>query len=228
MVTIAVITAMDSEYEAVKKLYSFCQGEGSERARIYGKSIWLIKSGIGKVNAALAADKACRLGADIIINTGLAGGIDASLKQGDVVLADKTCYHDVWCGEPNAIGQVQDLPLYFPSPSHLLSHIKASVPEGEYKIGLAVTGDCFLTDVNKLNEIKKTFPEALAVDMESASIAQACWLNGKRPYISIRIISDVVGKPAQEEQYRNFWQNIPHKASEVIDNILKAIPAEKL
>ena len=221
---IAIITAMQSEFDAVNSLYQFSGSATEKTAEVYGKKILLIKSGMGKVNATVATEKAYRAGADLVINTGLAGGIDSALEQGDIVVAEKVCYHDVWCGEPNAKGQVQDLPLYYPAPEKIVKEIIRLNPS--FKLGLTVTGDQFVTDGKILNEIKQNFPEAYAVDMESAAVAQTCYLH-QLPYISVRIISDVVGKEGQMEQYNNFWKNMPTQAADMLDKILKAIPAEK-
>lgn len=90
MTTTAIITAMESEYDSVRKLYDFDENGDYPRAHVYGRNILLVKAGIGKVNAALAAQKACDAGADLVISTGLAGGIDTSLRQGDIVLAEKS------------------------------------------------------------------------------------------------------------------------------------------
>ena len=227
MTKFTIITAMESEYNSIFSMYDFKQEDDVVTAMAHGKKIELIKSGIGKVNAALASVKACARGTDIIINTGLAGGIDTSLNQGDCVLASKIAYHDVWCGNPNQIGQVQDLPLYFNSPQELLGDILSSAPNNYFKTGLILTGDQFLTDANRLNEIKKQFPEALSVDMESAAIAQTCYLNQKQ-FLSLRIISDVVGKVGQEDDYNNFWKNMPKKASEMVDIVIKAITTNEI
>lgn len=220
MKKIAIITAMQSEYDAVHKLYNFKDEQNSAEAETYGKKILLIKSGMGKVNAAVAAVTACQNKADLVITTGLAGGIDSILEQGDIVLADKVCYHDVWCGEENAKGQVQNLPLYYEAPEDVITAIKEKEPF--FKVGLTVTGDQFVTDKDKLAEIKKDFPEAYATDMESAAIAQTCYLL-KVPYLSLRIISDVVGKEGQMEQYIFFREQMPMKASNMIDTVLKIL-----
>lgn len=227
MTKIAIITAMESEYNSILSLYDFQNIDGVATTIAHGKTIELIKSGIGKVNGALAANIACNRGADIVITTGLAGGIDALLNQGDCVLADNVCYHDVWCGTPNKVGQVQDFPLYFNSPQVLLDAILSSAPKDYFKSGLTVTGDQFLTDVNRLKEIKEQFVDGLAVDMESAAIAQTCYINQKQ-FLSLRIISDVVGKNGQEEDYNNFWKNMPKKASEMVDIVIKAIPTKEI
>ena len=157
---------------------------------------------------------------DIIINTGLAGGIDSSLNQGDIVFANRVCYHDVWCGEPNKVGQVQDLPLYYETPRELVEAIKKAAPE--FKIGLTVTGDQFLTAVVRLKEIKSEFKDALAVDMESAAIAQVAYLMQKQ-FISLRIVSDVVGKEGQVQQFEEFMKNTPKTAADMVDKTIRAI-----
>jgi adenosylhomocysteine nucleosidase len=223
MNTIAIITAMDSEFNAILSLYDFKLNNANiMEASAHNKTIYLIKSGIGKVNAALCANFAIQNGADMVLNTGLAGGISDDLNQGDVVLADKVCYHDVWCGEPNLKGQVQDMPLFYKIGEDLLLKLQNVAKDNGYKIGLAVTGDQFLTDVNRLMQIKKDFPEAIAVDMESAAIAQTCYVNNK-PFLSLRIISDVVGKTNQVEQYNAFWQNMPQMASIMVDRIIQSL-----
>lgn len=222
METIALIAAMESEFASLSSLYAFNGTKNRKEASAYGKNILLLKSGIGKVNAALAAAKACDNGANLVITAGLAGGIDAALSQGDVVLADKACYHDVWCGEPNQKGQVQDFPLYYDAPQNVLTKVLSAAPNGYFKTGLIVTGDKFLTDAAALLAIKQDFPKALAVDMESAAVAQVCYIK-KVPFLSLRIISDVVGKQGQEEQYNNFWQNVPEKSAQMVDTLLKLL-----
>ena len=224
MQTIAIITAMDSEFNSIMSLYNFELKDGIMTTHIYNKKIMLLKSGIGKVNAALKADYAIRNGADLVITTGLAGGIDDTLNQGDIVLASKVCSHDVWCGKPNLKGQIQDLPLYYELNDSLKEVLQSLMVNKGFKFGLTVTGDQFLTDVNCLKQIKTNFSKALAVDMESAAIAQTCFLNNK-PYLSLRIISDVVGKENQVEEYNNFWKNVPELASTMVDDVLKLIPA---
>lgn len=253
MQDIALITAMESEFEAVYALFAFQKIDASRGAvfgaaqpeakrfakaetsdevlggqtavcEVRGRRIWLIRSGIGKVNAALAARYAISLGAMLVISTGLAGGIDTTLAQGDVVLADRTAYYDVWCGEPNAIGQVQGLPLYFDVPEALLAKIAAAGADLEIRRGLTLTGDQFLTDKGRLAEIKRLFAEGVAVDMESAAIAQVCHLFG-RGFLSLRIISDVVGKTTQEADYASFWQKHPGKVAAMVKKVIDVLVA---
>ena len=102
----------------------------------------------------------------------------------------------------------------------MLTEVQQAAPQ--FKFGLTVTGDQFLTDVARLKEIKSEFKDALAVDMESAADAQVAYLENKA-FISLRIISDVVGKEGQLESYEKFKQNIPQTAAFMVDTTIRAI-----
>ena len=135
---IGVISAMESEH---RRLVACLEGAQEVRKGIYtyvcGKlgdnEAILTRCGIGKVNAAVGAAELVRFFApDCIVSTGVAGGIDASLRVMDVVAGEHTVYHDVWCGEGNAYGQVQGMPTMFAAHSVLLSHaLSMDTPEGK-------------------------------------------------------------------------------------------------
>lgn len=220
-----LIVAMQSEFDLVSKILdnakienvghlSFVEGTFND------KNIVLMKSGIGKVNAAAATLEMIKTFApDCIINTGLAGGIDKSLSVMDIVLGQTVVYHDVWCGEGNEYGQIQGLPAQYAADGTLLA--KAQKIRSDIKIhtGLIASGDKFITDLSELSAIKANFPEALAVDMESAAIAQICHLYNI-PFLSLRIISDTPGIENHYRQYQDFWNQAPEKSLEVIRQLL--------
>ena len=132
-----------------------------------------MQCGIGKVNAAAGAVEMIRnFAPDCIISTGVAGGIDSCLNVMDVVVSSRIVYHDVWCGEGNAYGQIQGLPLYFTGNETLYQCAISLDTETAIHGGLICSGDKFITDRQELETIKANFPEGLAVDMESASIAR--------------------------------------------------------
>ena len=83
--------------------------------------------------------------------------------------------------------------------------------------------ECAATNKGELDEIKHNFPEGLAVDMESASIAQVCYLY-QIPFISFRIISDTPGADKHFEQYQNFWGEMADRSFHVTETFLKALP----
>ena len=121
---IGIITAMSSEHKQVAQLlkerceksegiYNYTEG------KIKDNIVILTQCGIGKVNAAAGAVELIRTyQPDCIISTGVAGGIDNCLKVMDVVASNQIVYHDVWCGEGNAYGQIQGLPTFFKANRH--------------------------------------------------------------------------------------------------------------
>ena len=88
--------------------------------------------------------------------------------------------------------------------------------------GLISTGDRFITARTELDAIKADYPEGLAVDMESASIAQVCHIFNI-PFVSFRIISDTPGAEAHFEQYLNFWDTMADKSFQVTRSFLNSL-----
>lgn len=227
---IGIITAMSSEQrQLAEQLTDKTQHSLPPFDYICGKSgensVVLMQCGIGKVNAAAGTTELIRnFHPDCIISTGVAGGIDTSVRIMDVVVGAQTVYHDVWCGDGNEYGQVQGLPARFEGDARL--HAAAAGLEVDTPIhgGLICTGDRFITDRESLNGIKERFPRGLAVDMESAAIAQVCHLFGV-PFLSFRIISD---SPAQSDenatQYRDFWGEMADRSFRVTETFLQALP----
>ena len=186
-------------------------------------------SGIGKVNAALtAASLIAAHRPDAMISTGCAGGLAPEPGVMGVVAAASTVYHDVWCGEGNAYGQVQGLPARFDADARLLAVAcdLADDPAVETPVccGLTCTGDKFITDPAELKAVLGAFPEALAVDMESAAIAHACHLHNV-PFLSFRVISDTPGAEAHWEQYQDFWGTMADRSFGITRTFLSRIPA---
>lgn len=226
---IGIITAMSSEQKQLanqlenpteRKEGPFTYTEGT----IKNNTIILMQCGIGKVNAAAGAVEMIRnFTPDCIISTGVAGGIDSCLNVMDVVVSSRIVYHDVWCGEGNAYGQIQGLPLYFTGNETLYQCAISLDTETAIHGGLICSGDKFITDRQELETIKANFPEGLAVDMESASIAQVCHLY-EVPFISFRIISDTPGAEKHLEQYKNFWGEMADRSFHVTEAFLKALP----
>ena len=201
---IAIIAAMDKEVKLLKTLES--------------ANVSVFKSGIGKVAAAVAAAQIIsEYHPDLIINSGIAGGLDDSLNIGDTGCAEIVCYHDVWCGEPNAYGQVQGFPLFYKSDTNITALIDAKI-----KKGLIISGDKFITAPEELAMLKNKFPEALAVDMESAAIAQTAFMLNT-PFVSLRLISDTPGAQHHQEQYDNFWRNAAETSFENLQTLLNKI-----
>lgn len=227
---IGIITAMSSEQKQLASQLEnrtertegpFTYIEGTIRKN----TVILMQCGIGKVNAAAGSVELIRnFQPDCIISTGVAGGIDTCLKVMDVVVSRQIVYHDVWCGEGNAYGQIQGLPTYFNGNDTLYQCALSLDTETAIHGGLICSGDKFITERKELESIKGNFPDGLAVDMESASIAQVCYLYNV-PFISFRIISDTPGAEKHLEQYQNFWGEMADRSFRITETFLKALPA---
>ena len=182
----------------------------------------LQKSGIGKVNAAIQTVEMIRqYNPDVIISSGCAGGNGDDINVQNVVVSTQLAYHDVYCGTAigqSVYGQVQGLPARFDADPHLL---EVAIKTGA-KPGLIVTGDWFVDSKEKMREIVGHFPEAKAVDMESAAIAQVCYIY-KVPFISFRVISDIPLRDTDASQYHNFWDTIAQNSFQVTKTFIESL-----
>ena len=233
MKRIAIIVAMQSEFELVSHILenaveSEIEGAKCMMGMLYGKEIILLKSGIGKVNAAMQVTSLiAEMHPDYIINSGVAGGIGEGMHQGDIVVGTECCYHDVWCGE-GAWGQVQGYPLKFSASFELVNAMKAfnsqlSTLNSQLVFGLICTGDQFISDLATLQGIKKNFPDGKAVDMESAAIAQVCYAK-QVPFMSLRIVSDTPGMEKDNTtQYLDFFAEAPKMTFAVLRQLIETI-----
>lgn len=230
MKKLGVIVAMGKE---LSQLRSLLDGASAERHHhndfILGTmgchEIVLQQCGIGKVNAAIGAvEMIDNYHPDLIISTGCAGGADIALNPLDVVVASECVYHDVYCGDNADFGQVIGMPSRFKSEAGLVDKALAVRVPGDSKIvkGLTVSGDWFVDSQQKMREILSMFPKATAVDMESCSIAQACYIY-KTPFISFRVISDVPLKDSKASQYFDFWNRAAEGSFEITRLFIESI-----
>ena len=204
---------MTSEYGLVKSLLEQTKEEPVRgllftEGHIGDVEVVLAKCGIGKVCAAVGTmEMIQRYAPDII------------------VVGENMVYHDVWCGDGNEYGQVQGLPARFVSDKELCKLALSVAHDGNVYGGMICSGDKFITDKEELTEIKKRFPEGMAVDMESCAIAQVCYMCGV-PFLSYRIISDTPGVKDHYKQYLNFWEEAPKRSFEMIKVLIKALSEE--
>lgn len=190
--------------------------------KINEKEVVLLKSGIGKVNAAMATTILMeRFNPNVVINTGSAGGFSTNLSVGDIVISDEVVHHDVDATAFNyEYGQVPSLPATFKADASLIEETKQVMDELDlnYEIGLVATGDSFMSDEEKIERVKEIFPNILAAEMEGAAIAQVCY-QYSIPFIVIRAISDVAGKDSPVS-FEQFLQKAAKNASEIILQLL--------
>lgn len=216
---IGIIIAMDIEY---RKMLDVLGGE--PEGRMGRNEVVLWQCGIGKVNAAVGTMSLIQQHhPDCILSTGLAGGIDTKLQVMDVVVGSQTAYHDVYCGMGNEPGQVQGLPLRFDADPDLLRIASEVGQESDLHVhlGLMCTGDQFITDRTRQAAIKAMYPDGLACEMESAAIAQTCYLQ-KVPFLSIRVISDTPGSTDDhQQQWDDFLNSMTDKSFRFVRSFLE-------
>ena len=180
------------EYLVLEKEYDIFNLKFYE-GKINGINCVLVESGIGKVNAARTTQILIdNIKVDYIFNIGVAGGIDTSLKVGDIVLGEKLVQHDFDITAFNhAKGFVPGVGESVSTDEYLLQ-VANKVFEEEninYLKGIIASGDIFCTETWMSEKINKKF-NALCVEMEGASIAQVCFLSNI-PLLVIRSVSDI-------------------------------------
>ncbi|MEC1179853.1 5'-methylthioadenosine/S-adenosylhomocysteine nucleosidase [Metasolibacillus meyeri] len=225
---IAVIGAMEQEVELLRAALTnttVTTIAGSEyTAGTYeGKEVVLLKSGIGKVNAAMSTTLLLQqFRPDVVINTGSAGGFDAALEVGAVVISDEVRHHDVdVTAFGYEIGQMAGMPAAYQADARLIEIAKQAVAEvGEhpYGVGLICSGDVFMADPARTEAVRTNFPHMKAVEMEASAVAQVCYQFGT-PFVVIRALSDIAG----QESNISFDEFLPTAAKHSTEVVLKAI-----
>ncbi|MGM7721036.1 5'-methylthioadenosine/S-adenosylhomocysteine nucleosidase [Metabacillus sp. Hm71] len=227
---IAIIGAMEEEVTILReKLENREQADiaGSEftKGTYKGIEVVLLKSGIGKVNAAMSTTLLLdRYKPDYVINTGSAGGFHPSLNVGDIVISTEVRHNDV---DVTAFGyeygQVPGLPAaYIPDEKLVEVAVKKAEEISNIQVakGLIVTGDSFLNDPVKVEFIRSKFNDLHAGEMEAAAIAQVCH-QFNVPFVVIRALSDIAGK----ESNISFEQFLEQAAKHSADLVLKIVEA---
>ena len=199
-----------------KDMLKFCAGW------IDSIEVIAVFSGVCKVNAAIGTQLLVGwFSADMIINSGTAGGMDPGLDIFDTVISTEVCYHDV---APNILTEFHPWmeSVFFTADPKLIRLSKTAVkkirPAGKVIWGRMVTGESFITDEGR-QKINQEFAP-LTVDMETASIAHVCYVN-RIPFLSIRCITDT----AEHSGLDNFDENCA-KASVIAKDITVALLTE--
>jgi adenosylhomocysteine nucleosidase len=229
--TVGIIGAMDEEVALLKSNMQIVKEETIAGSTFYqgllnNQDVVLLKSGIGKVNAAMGTTILHeRYNPAYIINTGSAGGFAPELNVGDLVISDKIVHHDVdVTAFEHPYGRVPGLPLYFESDEKLISlAINAAkvLPDVQSSVGLIATGDSFMSDPKRVEFVRSQFPEMIACEMEGAAIAQVCY-QYKTPFVIIRALSDIAGKESSVS-FDKFLEVAAKNAATLIMEMLKEL-----
>ncbi|WP_341503204.1 5'-methylthioadenosine/S-adenosylhomocysteine nucleosidase [Gallaecimonas sp. GXIMD4217] len=233
---IGIIGAMEQEVALLKSRIDNCQTEVVAGCEIYtgqldGVEVVLMRSGIGKVAAAVATTIMVeRFAPDCVINTGSAGGFDPELNVGDVVISSEVRYHDVdVTAFGYELGQVPRMPAAFKPHPVLVAAAQASIEElGDLtcKAGLITTGDIFMSDPERVEKTRAAFPGMAAVEMEAAAIAQACH-QFEVPFVVIRALSDIAGKESPTS-FESFLETAGRHSAEMVMAIARRLKGSEL
>lgn len=230
---LGIIGAMDVEVSTLKERMQnktektiagavYCEG------LLESLPVVVVQCGVGKVNAALCVQALCDCFAVThIVNTGVAGSLDAKLDIGDFVISRDAVYHDFDCHviNPNyCVGQVPGLPVWaFPADKELVelafSAADAQCPMHAH-IGTVASGDQFVCQKEQKAQIVAD-TGALCTEMEGAAIAHGAWRNGI-PFVVIRAISDKADDSA-EMDYPTFEAMAAQRCAEVTQAMARAL-----
>lgn len=225
---IGIIGAMEEEVELLRGSLEDAKTETIANSEFTtgtyeGQEIVMLKSGIGKVNAAMSTTILMHhFKPEIVINTGSAGGFDENLEVGSIVISDEVIHHDV---DVTAfgydMGQVPQMPATYHSNPELIELAEKAVKELEeypYAIGLIATGDSFMSDPDRVELVRSQFPTMKAAEMEAAAVAQVCY-QFDTAFVVIRALSDIAGK----ESSISFDEFLPKAAAHSTKIVLRVV-----
>ena len=197
------------------------------KGQLCGKDVVVVQSGIGKVNAALCAQILVDVfQVEILINTGIAGSLDAQIDIGDMVISTDAVQHDMDTtifGDP--LGQVPNMDTFsFPADEKLVELARKvneeTNPDIQTFTGRIVSGDQFISSKEIKEHLVSTFG-AKCTEMEGAAIAHAAYLN-KVSCVIIRAISDKADNSA-EMDYPTFEKMAVLHSSRLVKGLLAAM-----
>lgn len=186
-----------------------------------GRSLIVMKSGVGKVNAAMATQYLIsHFPLRAVISQGVAGAVHPQLNIGDIVLGDSHIQHDL---NVTALGfEKGEIPYStvhdFPGDPILLKKAKQACEKlgFSYMAGRIISGDQFISDPEIIRELSREF-SAHAVDMEIAAIAQVCHIN-QMPFLSAKAISDRADRMAHAD-FPKFLQSSAKKSFQLTEEL---------
>ncbi|TRM12781.1 5'-methylthioadenosine/S-adenosylhomocysteine nucleosidase [Lentibacillus cibarius] len=228
--TIGIIGAMDEEITAVREKMTDITDKTVAgclfiHGKLFGHDVVLLKSGIGKVNAAMAATIMHeQFHPTYVINTGSAGGFSKELDVGDVVISTDIVHHDVDATAFDyAYGQVPGMPAMYSADAMLIEKTQQVIQRLglNWQKGLIATGDSFMSDATRVSYVREKFPSMIAAEMEAAAIAQVCY-QYETPFIVIRALSDIAGKDSSTS-FDEFLETAAQNAGTLIMDMVKSI-----
>jgi len=229
--TIGIIGAMEEEINLLlagmdDKQTEQHAGITYHRGFFQGKRVVLTRSGVGKVNAAVCTQILIdRYRAEAILFTGVAGAVDPKLNIGDIVISASSLQHDVdvtALGFPRGTIPYQDVSEYAADAFLIAAASEAgerTFPGRCYQ-GKVLSGDQFIADRGVVQSLYEQFGGA-CTEMEGASVAQTCFMNGI-PHVIIRSMSDKADGSAQVN-FAEFTVEASNRSYAIIEEMMKSL-----
>lgn len=229
--TLAIVSAMHQELAAVLALLpdehmTVVAGREFWRGHLHGQEVVAVLSRIGKVAAATTATALIEhFGVTQVVFTGVAGGLGPGVKVGDVVVAERFVQHDMDCSplfprHEVPLSGLTEFPTDAALTQRLVAAARVALPGATLHRGLVASGDRFVSTTAEARALQAQLPQALAVEMEGAAIAQVCHDYGV-PYAAVRTISD----RADDEAHGDFVSFVEEVASRHSAAIVRALLA---
>jgi adenosylhomocysteine nucleosidase len=227
-----IIGAMEIEVEQIKKDMQISRTV--KRAKmdfvegtLEGRPVVVVRSGIGKVNAAVCTQLLVdEFQVDCVINTGIAGSLNADINIGDIVISSDVVHHDmdaVNFGYP--LGQIPQMEVFsFEADSELADAAEVVChqvnPEIAVFRGRVVSGDQFIAEKSVKERIIANFG-GYCTEMEGAAIAQTAYLN-EIPFVILRAISDKADDSATMD-YPTFERQAAEHCVRLVEGLVAKI-----
>lgn len=224
---ILLVVAMKEEIEPIRQAMDAQSVDqinhvSIEQGTYQGHDLYLVESGIGKANAAMATAIGMeRFAPDLVLNYGVVGGISSDIQPGDVVVPNDFCYwdaDDTAFGSP--LGRVPRMPRTYPLDPQLkdlLDQLVNMAPN--IKTGQVLTSDAFLYRDEQIQFVKEHFPKGKIVEMEATAIAQVAYTY-ELPFLAIKTLSD---HSDQEEAPQAFLNTKGQAAQDGVTVLLQAM-----
>lgn len=229
---IGIIGAMDEEVNIMKERMQVARIVKKASMEFYhgtlsGKAVVIVRSGIGKVNAAVCAQILVdEFQVEAVINTGVAGSLRTEINIGDIVLSRDALQHDVDAkGFGYELGIIPRMETsIFNADAYLIEHAKKVCeevnPDINVYIGRIVSGDQFISEHAKKESLVTNF-DGFCTEMEGAAIAQVAYLN-QVSFLIIRAISDKADNSA-EMDYNEFEMKAIEHTVKLVTELIKRI-----
>lgn len=235
---IAIVSAMAEELaallaEARDVTVQTHAGRRFHVGTLHGVPVVLVLSGIGKVAAALTTTLlAERHAPQALVFTGVAGGLGDGVRVGDVVFAEALLQHDM---DASPLFPRFEVPLtgrarFDADPALTAALVEAAESVGAGATapalhrGLVISGDRFVSAAAECAALRQALPDALAVEMEGAALAQVCHDLGL-PFAVLRSISDRADDSAHVD-FTQFIQGAAQASAAIVGHWLQRMPSD--